>query len=276
MILHRIVDWEDAYTNGANIARGELWPAAWVEPAQAYRDKLSAAGRANLDVAYGPKPRNRLDLFLPEGEPRGLVVYVHGGYWVRFDKSFWSHCAAGPNAAGYAVAMPSYTLCPEVGIADIVAEIGAAVTHAAGLVDGPLHLTGHSAGGHLAARMVCTDTPLPASVRERIGNVVSISGVHDLRTMLRIAINADLRLDEETARAESPALLSPLPDTKIVCWVGATERSEFIRQSALLANAWVGFGAATAFVEEPDRHHFNVIDGLTDPNHALTRTLLTG
>jgi hypothetical protein len=56
--------------------------------------------------------------------------------------------------------------------------------------------------------------------------------------------------------------------------VGATERSEFIRQNALLANIWVGLGAATRAVVEADRHHFNVIDGLADPRHQLVRALL--
>jgi hypothetical protein len=61
---------------------------------------------------------------------------------------------------------------------------------------------------------------------------------------------------------------------RITCWVGGAERAEFRRQSALLANIWTGLGATTATVEEPDRHHFNIIDGLTDPAHPLTRTLV--
>ncbi len=84
------------------------------------------------------------------------------------------------------------------------------------------------------------------------------------------------RLDGEQARAESPALKEPLPGARLACWVGAAERSEFVRQNALLANVWTGLGATTLVVEEPDRHHFNVIDGLADPAHGLTQTLLTG
>ena len=109
---------------------------------------MTAAGRVRLDLAYGPKPRNRLDLFAPESSPKGLVVYIHGGFWRTFDKSAWSHLAKGPLAHGYAVAMPSYTLCPEVRMGEIVREVAQAVSHAAGLVDGPILLTGHSAGGH--------------------------------------------------------------------------------------------------------------------------------
>jgi len=275
MLEHRVSDWDDAYANGVNIARGDRWPAAWVGPAETFRNALSAAGRARLDLAYGERPRNRLDLFLPEGVPKGLVVFVHGGFWLQLDKSVWSHLAAGSVARGYAVAMPSYTLCPEVRIADIGKEVAAAVTEAAGLVDGPLMLTGHSAGGHLVSRMVTATALLAPEVQQRIRNVVSISGLHDLRPLLLTAMNERLRLDEAEALAESPALLRPMANARITCWVGATERAEFLRQNALLANIWTGLGATTAAIVEPNRHHFDILDGLTDANHPLTRTLLS-
>ena len=274
MLERHIADWDTAYTNGANIAGGDRWPAAWVEPAKAFRDSLSAAGRAQLDIAYGERPRNRLDLFLPEGKPKGLVVFVHGGYWMALDKSYWSHLAKGSVDSGYAVAMPSYTLCPEVRIGDIVREVGAAIGKAASLVEGPIMLTGHSAGGHLVSRMAASGSPLAADVQARVRHVVSLSGVHDLRPLISTGMNKTLHIDEAEALAESPALLRPVAGARITCWVGGGERAEFLRQNALLANIWTGLGATTAAVVEPDRHHFSVIDGLADANHQLTRTLL--
>jgi arylformamidase len=274
MYHHRISDWDNAYTNGANIAGGDRWPDAWVGPAKAYREERVAAGKAKLDLAYGDRPRNRFDLFLPDAEPKGLVVFIHGGYWMRFDQSFWSHLAKGPVAQGYAVAMPTYTLCPENRVAGIVAEMVEAVEKIAGMVGGPIHITGHSAGGHLATRLICTNSPLSKAVLSRVGNVVSISGLHDLRPMMRTAMNGTLRIDQAEAVAESPIFLEPVEGISVTCWVGGGERSEFIRQSKLLANAWVGVGGATAYVEEPDRHHLNIIDGLADPAHPLTRALL--
>lgn len=273
-MLHRIVDWDNAYANGPNIAGGDRFPAVWEEPARSFRETLTAAGRARLEQSYGAGERNRFDLFLPEGEAKGLVVFVHGGYWLRLDKSYWSHLAAGPLARGYAVAMPSYTLCPDIRIAGIVREIGQAVTAAAGLVPGPLMLTGHSAGGHLVSRMICETSPLSAEVRARIRHVVSLSGVHDLRPIMRTAMNQQLRIDEAEAQAESPVLLRPMDGARLTCWVGGGERAEFLRQNDLLANIWTGLGAETQAVAEPDRHHFSVIDGLADPEHPLTRTLL--
>src|SRR4051794_39390913 len=275
MILQQISDWDDAYANGPNIPNGERWPAAWVQPAQAYRDDRQGKGRAKLDLGYGDKARNRFDLFLPEGPPMGLVVFVHGGFWMRLDNSYWSHLARGSVEGGYAVAMPSYTLCPDVRISEITREIAAAVARAAAMVEGPLFLAGHSAGGHLVTRMISATSPLPDDVRTRISHTVSISGVHDLRPLMKAAMNAELRIDEAEARVESPALLEPLQNARVTCWVGSAERPEFVRQNALLANIWTGLGAKTCIIEEPGRHHFDVIDGLADPDHQLTRTLLS-
>ncbi|MEH2625339.1 arylformamidase [Bradyrhizobium sp. AZCC 1719] len=275
MIFHQISDWNDAYANAPNIPGGERWPAAWVQPAQDYRDALQGSSRATLDISYGERARNRFDLFKPEGRPKGLVVFVHGGFWKALDKSFWSHLARGSVESGYAMAMPSYTLCPAVRISEITREIAPAVERAAAMVEGPIFLAGHSAGGHLVTRMISVTSPLPDEVRARIGHTVSISGVHDLRPLMKAAMNTDLRIDEAEALVESPALLEPMPNARVTCWVGSAERPEFVRQNALLANIWTGLGAKTCVIEEPGRHHFDVIDGLADPCHQLTRTLLS-
>lgn len=272
---HQIIDWDNAYANGPNIPGGERWPGLWVEPAQQFRQAQVTAGRARLDIPYANGERNCLDLFLPRGTPDGLVVFVHGGFWLRLDKSYWSHLAHGAVSRGYAVAIPSYTLCPANRISGITREIGDAIEKAAGFVEGPIRLIGHSAGGHLATRMVSQTSPLPPHVRERIANTISVSGLHDLRPLMKTAMNNQLNIDEEEARRESPALLHPLPGTRVTCWVGAAERSEFLRQNALLANIWKGLGAETEVVEEPDRHHFNVLDGLLDQNHPLVAKLLS-
>jgi hypothetical protein len=92
---------------------------------------------------------------------------------------------------------------------------------------------------------------------------------------MRTGMNAALAIDETEAQAESPALLRPMDGARITCWAGGGERSEFLRQNALLANIWIGLGAFTSRVVEPDRHHYDIVDGLADPAHALTRKLIS-
>jgi acetyl esterase/lipase len=264
-----ITDWDDAYANRAHIPGADAIIATWAPAAEAFRASLGP--RARLDIAYGPAPRNRFDLFLPEEAPRGLAVFVHGGYWMAFDKSAWSHLAGGALAAGWGVALPSYTLAPEARIAAITQEIAAAITHAATLVPGPVRLAGHSAGGHLVSRMACEGTPLDPALRARLAHVLSISGVHDLRPLRATQMNGTLRIDAAEARAESPALLDPAPGTRLTAWVGAAERPEFLRQTDLLATAWALPDVATRAHHDPHRHHFDVIAGLADRLHPLAR-----
>jgi len=261
-----ITDWSDAYRNSRYIEGGDSYPAQWTVAAAEFR----ARSKSRLDLRYGPGQRHLLDLFLPEAEPTGLAVFVHGGYWMAFDKSSWSHLAQGAVARNWAVVVPSYTLAPQARIAGITVEVAQAIAHAASLIDGPIRLAGHSAGGHLVSRMICDGAPLPPRVRARIAHVLTISGVHDLRPLLLTDLNRILMIDEAEALAESPALLHPVPGARLACWVGGGERPEFLRQNDLLANIWTGLGAETSSHHDPGRHHFNVIEGLQDPASPIT------
>lgn len=263
-----ITDWDDAYANGAHIPGAADYPDRWARAAADFR---AGWPDCSLDIPYGGSDRQKLDLFFPQGTSRGLMIFVHGGYWLRFDKSFWSQFAAGALRLGWTVCLPSYDLAPAVGIGDITKQIGSAVMFAAQRSSGPVHLAGHSAGGHLVSRMICDDTPLDDETLRRIENVVSISGLHDLRPLRRTQMNGSFSLSETGAVEESPALRTKIKDCPVTAWVGAQERPEFVRQSRLLSEAWPG----TRFHADPGRHHFDVIDALKDPDSELVRRLVS-
>lgn len=264
------IDWDDWFENGGYIADGADFPKKWDTAAAAFRARQNGL----IDLPYGPGKRQVLDLFQPDAAPKGLVVFVHGGYWMRFDKSAWSHLAAGPLAAGWAVALPSYTLAPGAKISAMVGEIAWAIAAAAERVSGPVRLAGHSAGGHLVTRMVCENAPLDDITAARIDRVISISGVHDLRQLQLTRMNETLGLGVDDAIAESPALQIPRKDVEIIAWVGAQERPEFLRQARMLEEAWSLEGAQIRAIYERDRHHFDVIDGLAETGSPLLSTLL--
>jgi acetyl esterase/lipase len=258
------------FVNVDFIPDGAAYPERWQAEGQAYREREAAIGRARLNVAYGEGERQKFDLFHPPGLPDGLVVFVHGGYWLRFDRSYWSHFAEGLTKRGWAVAMPSYTLAPDARIREIPLEIARAIEAAARLVAGPICLAGHSAGGHLVARMGCHDVALAEDVRDRLGRIVPISPVSDLRPFLDISMNQELRLDPEEARAESP-VLHEAPQVPVTVWVGAEERPVFLDQAIELSEVWNAEHRV-----DPGRHHFDVIDGLADPDSPLVESILRG
>lgn len=253
---------DEAYSNAAYIPQGESYPARWEEAACAFR----AGARSELDLRYGERPRMVFDLFHPDRLAKGLVVFVHGGYWMAFDKSYWSHLAAGPLAQGWAVAMPSYDLCPDVRISDITLQIEAAIASAAARVPGPIRLVGHSAGGHLVARMACAD--LAPAWRSRVEQIVPISPLAELGPLMQTAMNETLRISREEAMHESP-LRHDGVGLPLTVWVGAAERPVFLDQARWLADAW-----GVERIVAPGRHHFDVIEELADPDSALVATLL--
>ncbi|MEC3861334.1 alpha/beta hydrolase [Mesobacterium sp. TK19101] len=259
------MDYDDAYANAEYIPNAADYPPRWAAAAQAFRDALSAAGRARLNLSYGPTDRQAVDLFFPDGQATGLLVFVHGGYWRRFGRQEWSHFATGALDSGWAVAMPGYDLCPDVSIAQITGQVAHAIAMVADKVPGPIRLAGHSAGGHLVARMA---NVLPGAVRDRVERVMPISPVADLRPLLLTKMNDDFRMDADAAAAESP-VLTPRPQMPVTVWVGGDERPVFLDQARWLADAW---GASC--VVEAGKHHFDVIDGLRDPKSEMMKTLL--
>ena len=261
------MDLSDAYANGPYIAQAEDYPPRWTAAASDFRAELAAGGRLRAGLAYGNGPREALDLFLPDGAPEGLMVFVHGGYWMAFGRETWSHLAAGALARGWAVALPSYDLCPGVRISSITRQIAAAVTCAAGEVDGPIRLVGHSAGGHLVARMLAP-AMLPDEVAARLEHVMPISPLSDLRPLMQTRMNETLQLDADEAWAESPLAMAT-PQVPVTVWVGAAERPAFLDQARWLGDAW-----SCPVVVEDGKHHFDVIDGLAEPHSEITARLL--
>jgi len=258
-------DLSTAYANADFIAGAAQFPPRWAAEAEAFRAALG--DRAPCGLRYGDGARQTLDLFLPERTPAGLLVFIHGGYWMAFDPSSWSHLAQGALARDWAVAMPGYTLAPDARIAAMTDEVEAAIGMAAEMVAGPLVVTGHSAGGHLSARMACTDRS-PDWI-DRLVRVVPISPLTDLRPLMQTNMNQTLHLDAREAQAESPALRTKRAEVECTVWVGGQERPSFLWQARLLSEEW-----DCPWHVAPGLHHFNVIDDLADPDSLLVQTLL--
>lgn len=250
-----------AYANSDFITDGPLYLPRWQAKAAAFRARQGA--RAQLDIPYGAGDRHKFDLFLPNATPRGLMLFIHGGYWMALDRRDFSHLAIGALLRGYAVAMPSYTLAPQARISQITSEIQTALNAAAELVGGPITVTGHSAGGHLAARLA--NSGMGGAAQARITTCLPISPIAKLAPLMDTSMNKDLRLDLAECEAESPARAPLAPHINAHIWVGAQERPAFLWQARTLSEEW-----RCPWTPAPNRHHFNVIDDLEAEDTALT------
>lgn len=228
-----------------------------------------------LDIAYGPKPRNRYDLFTPDGPaPAGgwaCVIFIHGGYWQRLCKEDWSIIARPFIENGMAAAIVGYTLCPQVSLRSITQEIVQAIAHlwknAASLhIDrARLSLAGHSAGGHLTAWCLCEDWSAHGLPASPFAKATAISGLFDLEPLTVLALNNALQLSNTEALALSPAYLKPRVSCPLTATVGGAETPEFLRQNHLISQHWPDVNEWVL----PGLNHFTIIDELTRADTPL-------
>jgi arylformamidase len=249
----------------------------WQREAERARAQLDCY----LDVPYGAGHAETLDIFRAHGPSRGLLVFIHGGYWRALDKSEFSFLAPALCDAGITVAVPNYALCPGVQVRDIVMEMVQACAWLYrnganfGAPVGNLFICGHSAGGHLAAMMLAClwrdyARDLPSKV---VRAALSVSGVYDLREIVKVpTVNCDVRLTERTALAVSPAFLPPATDAPLYTAVGGEENEGFHAQNAIIANHWKPVHAGD--IACPGDNHFSILDRLARPESALFRAVL--
>jgi arylformamidase len=262
------IDYEVEYNNRARVPENPALMAGWARDAAAYREH-----HAPRVVAYGPGARNTIDVF--PGDNQGpVVVFIHGGYWQALDGSSSSHCARGLNAHGIDVAIPTYDLCPQVTVDTIIQQMRAAARELARL-GRPLVISGHSAGGHLAACMLATDWPAyDASLpKDLVIAAYSISALFDLVPLVQTSINRALSLDETAAKAASPLFWEPPGSGSLDAMVGGNESAEYLRQSRTMVEQWGAAGVTTRFGVVPDANHFTAIAPLADPDSAMVQRL---
>ena len=262
------IDYEVEYNNRARVPENPALMAGWASDAAAYREL-----RAPRSISYGSGPRNTIDLFSGDGKGP-IVVFIHGGYWQALDASSFSHCAGGLNAHGIDVAVPSYDLCPQVSVDTIIQEMRAAAGELARL-GRPLVISGHSAGGHLAACMLATDwRGLAASLpKELVIAAYSISGLFDLVPLVETSINKALQLDAVTAEAVSPLLWKAPAHGSLDAVVGGEESAEYFRQSRIMTEAWAAAGLPTRYGTLAGANHFTAIAPLADPASPMVMRL---
>jgi len=206
-----------------------------------------------IDVGYGPHPRQTFDLFRAVGRARGTLAYFHGGYWQARDKADFAFIAPSLVADGHDVALVNYPLCPEVSVADIGDAAAWVMAH----LTGPVILAGHSAGGQIVAGL-----GLVAQARGwDVAGVLAISGVFDLVPLVETTLNERLGLDAESALAVSPVCRVVGSAPRAIFAVGGGETAAFHAQTRRMTRAWAAVGNAAREMIVPEADHFSILDG---------------
>ena len=262
------IDYEVEYNNRARVPENPGLMAGWARDAAAYREQ-----RAPRVMRYGPGARHTIDFFAGEGQGP-IVVFIHGGYWQALDGSSFSHCAKGLNAHGIDVAVPTYDLCAQVSVDTIIQQMRAAARELARF-GRPLVISGHSAGGHLAACLLATDWRLldGALPKELVIAAYAISGLFDLVPLVDTSINKALQLDPAAAKAASPLFWKPPTHGSLDAVVGANESAEYFRQSRTMTETWGAASLPTLYGTIEGANHFTAIAPLADPASPMVLRL---
>jgi triacylglycerol lipase len=216
------------------------------------------------DVAYGPRPRQALDIFEPmDGATRRpVLVYVHGGGFVRGDKKtpgfpYFHNIGVWAARRGFLGVLVTYRLATTDPMPAAQDDVTSAIEwirrHAAEHGGDPRHivLMGHSAGAVLVADQVArmgTDT------RGVVGAILG-SGNYDF-ARLKNAVNVNNYYGADYARH------SPLPGVRasklpIMVSVGEVETHDFQEQALTLVNAlFERDGVFPRFVRQSGQNHY--------------------
>ncbi len=274
-------DIDENLESGYNVraARGDYEAVLndWTARSESFR---SIAG-GSVDIAYGAAARQRLDIFTA-GLDAPTLVYLHGGYWQRGDKSIYSFVAEPFVNRGVNVVVMNYTLCPEITVPGITGEIRSGIAwiyrngDRYGLAAERINVTGHSAGGHLTAMMLATvwreyGVDLPAGL---VKSGIPVSGLYDLSPLRRTSINELARIDDDASRHYSPRLLKPASDAPVLAVVGGAETRAFHAQTKEFASRWSAAGARVEEHIEPEADHFDIVNRLADGESGLFRKTL--
>ena len=230
-----------------------------------------------LDLPFGASELEKVDVFPADASLAPIYVFIHGGYWYSLDKSHYSYVAEGMRPHGVATVVNNFGLAPAVDMDAIVDQNRRALawiwSHAASFGGDRerIYVCGHSAGGHLGLMLLATDWSahgegLPADL---VKGVCSIGGIFDMEPIRLSYLNRTLRMDEAQARRNAPLSQSYRYPAPLSLVVAKDESDEFHRQSQEMREHWLRLGYPCELLVPGDLDHFNVVNGLADPQCPL-------
>jgi len=220
-------------------------------------------------IRYGDDPSQFVELTLPDGVPRGVVVVIHGGFWkAGYDLSLGRPLAADLVEKGWAALNIEYRRVGPAasggggGVPSTLDDVRAAVATLEGRGLDLIRVVtlGHSAGGHLAA--------WAGHAIDAVTHVISQAGVLDLVAADRDrlgggAVAALLGHPAGPADAEAdPRQQLPL-DVPVWCVHATDDDTVPVSQSREYVAAATAAGAQAELVEVTGGH-FVVIDTAHD------------
>lgn len=255
-----------------------LWASILVFSALAVFNALvpvdGGVSRVAQNVVYGPDPRQRLDVYRPEGKASGLpvLVFCYGGAWDSGDRTLYDFAGRSFAAAGYITILFDYRLVPEARfpafVEDTAAAIGWAANHAGeyGGDGSRIFLVGHSAGAYNVAMAALDPRYLRAAGVDPavIAGVATLSGPFDFLPLDDPAtIAAFGQVKDLAATQPVNAVSNGAPPFLLL--TGDRDRTVYPRNSQRLAARLAEAGVTAKLVLYEGLGHVDVLTALARP-----------
>lgn len=228
-------------------------------------DAVTPAGDYRLEraLAYGEHPRQRLDVYHPVGEDRGIViVFFYGGSWRFGDRAGYRFVAESLTRRGITVVIPDYRLHPEITFPAFVEDGAMALRWVRDNRVKPgarLFVMGHSAGAHIAA-LLALDPRYQA--RDGLAGLIGIAGPYDFLPMTAPRTRAVFGTLADDPVTQPITFASPAAPPALLIH-GATDTTVYPRNSQNLAAALRSAGVPARLSLYPDRGHVDIMLGLS-------------
>lgn len=261
-----------AYTQAVWAPNAETLLQSWKQRGVLCR----AAHPGYAERAYGAAAEERIDVFPGPGPV--VHFHIHGGAWKAQSKEDCSFIAGAMRKAGIPLVVPDFGLLPAVRMPTVLDQLSRALVWtyetlvAGGRAEG-IVISGHSSGAHMAAMLATLrlDRHIPDGV---LRAVLCLSGSYDLRPVLLSARRDYIDLDAHEAAALSPILRAADVRLPLHLLYGADDSPEFRRQSRAFAAVLGMTGRLAACIEIAATNHFEIADGLGNPDSPVGRYAL--
>jgi acetyl esterase/lipase len=232
------------------------------------------ASRVERDLAYGPDPRHRLDVFRPAAGESGapVVVFVHGGGFIGGDKGaegapYYNNVGAWAAGQGFVGVNITYRLAPAhpwpAGAEDLGLAVDWLRTHRADPVK--IVVAGQSAGAaHVASYLALSPHP-------PVAGAAMFSGLYDV-VNLEHAPMEHAYYGTDPARFAAQSSLAGLVESDIPCLFTVCEFDppKFQAQARLLIEAWwAAKGALPRLIQLTDHNHLSSVSQIGSASDTL-------
>jgi len=225
--------------------------------------------RLRSDLPFGPHPRQRLDVYIPDrlSGPAPVVVFFYGGAWERGDRADYRFAGQALAAQGFLAVLPDYRLYPDVAFPEFVRDGARALdwvrANIAGHGGDPARIAvmGHSAGAHIAMLLALDRS---YRVADAIRAAVGLAGPYDFLPLSSARLQAifapagDLALSQPItfARGDAPPLL---------LLHGTGDGTVYPRNSERLAARIGSLGGRATLKLYPELGHVGIVLALAAP-----------